>query len=133
LGVGLDLDSPFLPADATLADCTLIAALQADHAIDDLTLAFHRAAFLDRQNIEAPQTLARLADQCGLPGSRLVAAATSVPVTALYRQNVDDAVADNVFGAPSFVREGEVFWGQDRLELLAEAIASARPPFAADV
>lgn len=133
LGVGLDLGSPFLPADATLADCTVIAAVQEGHAVDDLLLGFHQAAFLHRQNIEAPQTLARIADQCGLPGNRLVEAAVSDAVTATYRQNVADAVADNVFGAPSFVLHDEVFWGQDRLELLAEAIAAGRQPFAADV
>ncbi len=133
LGIGLNLDTPFLPADATLADCTVIAALQDGHDTDDLLLAFHQAAFLRRQNIAAPQTLARIADQCGLPGNRLVEAATGAPIAAIYRQNLADAVTDNVFGAPSFVLDGEVFWGQDRLEFVAEAIASGRRPFTADV
>lgn len=133
LGVGLDLDSPFLPVDATLADCTVIAALRDGHDVDDLLLSFHEAAFLHRQNIAAPQTLARIADQCGLPGTRLVETAAGEPIAAIYRQNIADAITDNVFGAPSFVLDGEVFWGQDRLEFLAEAVTTGRRPFTADV
>jgi 2-hydroxychromene-2-carboxylate isomerase len=34
-----------------------------------------------------------------------------------------------VIGSPCYVRRGEVFWGQDRLDLLADAITSGRAPF----
>ena len=33
--------------------------------------------------------------------------------------DTDQALADGVFGAPSYVMNGEVFWGQDRLDLLS--------------
>jgi 2-hydroxychromene-2-carboxylate isomerase len=35
----------------------------------------------------------------------------------------------DVFGSPAYVLDGEVFWGQDRIELLADALKSGRPPF----
>ena len=43
-----------------------------------------------------------------------------------------DAIAAGVIGSPSYVRDGEVFWGQDRLDLLADALKSQRQPFRAD-
>ena len=44
---------------------------------------------------------------------------------ATYRRNTDDAVNAGVFGSPSYVYRGEVFWGQDRLEMLEEAVAAS--------
>ena len=38
---------------------------------------------------------------------------------AKISSDTEKALADNVFGAPSYVIDGEVFWGQDRLDLLA--------------
>jgi 2-hydroxychromene-2-carboxylate isomerase len=38
-----------------------------------------------------------------------------------------------VFGSPAYVLDGEVFWGQDRLDLLDDALASGRAPFKPDV
>ena len=39
-----------------------------------------------------------------------------------YKKNSKDAIDQNVFGAPSYVFENEIFWGQDRLEYLEDAI-----------
>jgi 2-hydroxychromene-2-carboxylate isomerase len=38
-------------------------------------------------------------------------------------------VAGDVFGSPAYVLNGEVFWGQDRLDLLDDALASGRAPY----
>ena len=54
----------------------------------------------------------------------LLAAAGEPAIEALYRRNTNDAVAAGVFGSPAYVYRGEVFWGQDRLEMLEEAVAA---------
>ncbi|BAJ82440.1 putative oxidoreductase [Acidiphilium multivorum AIU301] len=41
------------------------------------------------------------------------------------------AEAAGVFGAPSYILNGELFWGQDRLDLLDDALATGRPPYRA--
>ena len=38
-----------------------------------------------------------------------------------------------VFGSPAYVLDGEVFWGQDRLELLVDALKSGRAPYRSQV
>jgi len=47
-------------------------------------------------------------------------------VQALYRQFSDQAEKLGVFGAPTFVLEGELFWGQDRLEFVDRALEAIR-------
>ena len=39
----------------------------------------------------------------------------------------------DVFGSPGYVLDGEVFWGQDRLELLEDALKSGRAPYRSQV
>jgi 2-hydroxychromene-2-carboxylate isomerase len=45
-----------------------------------------------------------------------------------YDKNVVDAIAADVSGSPSYVLDGEVFWGQDRIDLLEGALKSERRP-----
>jgi 2-hydroxychromene-2-carboxylate isomerase len=39
-----------------------------------------------------------------------------------YRGNTERALAAGVFGSPFYAFAGELFWGQDRLDMLEEAI-----------
>ena len=48
--------------------------------------------------------------------------ALSDEIEAKYKKNSKDAIDQNVFGAPSYVFKNEIFWGQDRLEYLEDAI-----------
>ena len=54
-------------------------------------------------------------------------------ISATYEQNRQDALAADVFGSPVYVLDGEVFWGQDRIELLADALKSGRAPYRSQV
>ena len=49
------------------------------------------------------------------------------------RKTAQEAVAADVFGSPVYVLDGEVFWGQDRIELLADALKSGRAPYRSQV
>ena len=48
--------------------------------------------------------------------------ALSDEIDAKYKKNSKDAIDQNVFGAPTYVFKNEIFWGQDRLEYLEDAI-----------
>jgi 2-hydroxychromene-2-carboxylate isomerase len=45
-------------------------------------------------------------------------------VRAIYEDNTRQAIASQVFGAPSYVIDGEIFWGQDRLEFVRRALST---------
>jgi 2-hydroxychromene-2-carboxylate isomerase len=131
-GLEFDLHPRFWPFDAELADRLVIAAVH--QGIDPggfLGRAF--AAVWERQlNLAEEPTLRAIGEELGLPALALLTAARSEATAAAYRQNVADAIAADAFGSPCFVLDGEVFWGQDRLELLDDALTSARRPFRAD-
>ncbi|KAF7959307.1 hypothetical protein AWV80_35895 [Cupriavidus sp. UYMU48A] len=44
----------------------------------------------------------------------------------MHQGYTEDAISVGVFGSPSYVFEGELFWGQDRLEMLQEAVLARR-------
>jgi 2-hydroxychromene-2-carboxylate isomerase len=85
------------------------------------------------ENLADEATLVRLADQTGHKGSDLLLAANADATKSAYEQNFKDALAADVFGSPAYVLDGEVFWGQDRLELLDDALTSRRAPYRSDV
>jgi 2-hydroxychromene-2-carboxylate isomerase len=66
--------------------------------------------------------LMAICKQVDLDGPKLLEAAGSESVLAEYRDNTARALAAGVFGSPFYVFAGERFWGQDRLEMLEEAI-----------
>lgn len=132
-GVAIDLASPFLAADPQLADCLLLAAIEAGHAAEPLLGHLFAAVWRERRDIDDPMTVAAVATAIGLPGAALVERAESAEIQAVYERNLGLAIDENVFGLPSFVLNGETFWGQDRLDFLGEALRSGRRPYRASV
>lgn len=128
-GLSLHLKPRHWPFDGTLAD-QLVIAIAAQGLDPDPFLRRAFAAVWEHElDLADAATLTRLADECGLSGADLVAAAGSEASAAVYRANHDEAIAADVFGSPSYVLDGELFWGQDRIELLADALRSGRKPY----
>jgi 2-hydroxychromene-2-carboxylate isomerase len=84
------------------------------------------------EDMSRPEALLVSASRAGLDGLALLAVADSPPIRQRYEDTLGQAVEAGVFGAPSYVLDGEVFWGQDRLELLDSALATGRAPYRAD-
>ena len=128
-GLPLTVHPRHFPFDPTLADGIVIAA-QAGGADSDrfLRAAFH-ALWAGERDLADPATLAELLAAGGLPAT-LLDQARDPATAATYAANRDAALEAGVFGAPSYVLDGEVFWGQDRLQLLEDALASGRRAFA---
>jgi 2-hydroxychromene-2-carboxylate isomerase len=117
------------PFNARLADGVVIAALRAGHDPDPYLQRAYAAVWERQLNLADPSTLVDLADEAGLPGRDLVQRSGSDQIGIAYEQNRQDALTAGVFGSPSYVLNGEVFWGQDRIELLADALQSGRAPY----
>jgi 2-hydroxychromene-2-carboxylate isomerase len=61
--------------------------------------------------------LQALLDEAGLPAT-LGDHAAAPEIAEKYRAYTAEALALGVFGAPSYVIDGEIFWGQDRLDFV---------------
>lgn len=91
------------------------------------TDALYRAAWVDDRDVGDPGVLVSVLDDAGFDGQALVEQAGAPEVKARLHRNTERAAAAGVFGAPSFVVGGHVFWGQDRLEMVAAAVGGWRP------
>jgi len=123
-GLNFHFQPKYVPLNARLADGVVIAAIEAGLDPDPFLGRAFPAVWEQQLNLADPATIARLADEVGLPGKKLVERSSSDEISAAYEQNRQDAIAADVFGSPVYVLEGEVFWGQDRIELLADALKS---------
>ena len=128
-GLQFHLQPKNWPFNCRLADGVVLAALEAGHNPEAFLRLAYPAVWEQELNLADHATLIRLADEAGLPGSALVARAETAEITAKYEQNRQDALHADVFGSPAYVLDGEVFWGQDRIELLADALKSGRKAF----
>ena len=128
-GLDFHLQPRHWPFNARLADGLVIAAVEAGHDPDSLLRRAYAAVWEQQRNLADRAVLVELADAAGLPGEALVDRAASDEIAAVYEGNRQDALAADVFGSPVYVLDGEVFWGQDRIELLADALTSGRKPY----
>jgi 2-hydroxychromene-2-carboxylate isomerase len=128
-GLNFHLQPKYSPFNARLADGVVIAAIEAGYDPDPLLRRAFPAVWEDELNLADPDEVAKLANAAGLPGQQLVERSGSEAISAAYEQNRQDALAADVFGSPVYVLDGEVFWGQDRIELLADALKSGRKPY----
>ncbi len=128
-GLNFHLQPSHWPFNARLADGVVIAAIEAGLDPDPFLRRAYAAVWEDQLNLADPATLVKLLDESGLPGKQLTERSASEEISAVYEQNRQDALAADVFGSPAYVLDGEVFWGQDRIELLADALKSGRAPY----
>ena len=110
-----------------LPNGVIIAAQEAGQEADALSLAILRAHWRDDADIADADTLRGLIGELGLAPEPLIKAALSDEVQAIHTANTEEAIRRSVFGSPTYVVDGDPFYGQDRLELVARA---TRRPFA---
>lgn len=131
-GVDFHLRPKNWPFDGTLSDCFVIAMITAGHDPDPFLRRAFEAVWQDDLSLADEGNLTRIAGEQNLPAAELLAAARGEPVLARYEQNYHDAVAMDAVGSPVYVRDGEAFWGQDRLDLFEDAVKSGRPGYRSD-
>ena len=126
LGIALNPQPAFFPVDGTAATRLVVATVlaQGDAAALELAGRVGRAIWVEQRNVADPAVLDALLVEAGLPVS-LRAQADAPEVTARFADDTQRALAAGVFGAPSYVVDGELFWGQDRLDFLARKLAAA--------
>ncbi len=84
--------------------------------------AVFSAVWVRERHIADEKVLAELLAECGLNPARLEQS-HSQAVQERYEANTQQAIDAGVFGAPSYVVDGEIFWGQDRLDFVERRLA----------
>ncbi len=125
LNLPLNLHPKFFPVAGDPA-ARLIIAVDMHHGTEAalaLTGAVLSAVWHEERDIADATTLAALLGEHQLDASCL-ALSSSPEVQARYDSYTQSAIDTHVFGAPSYVIDGDMFWGQDRLDFVAKKLAS---------
>ncbi len=119
LKVPLTLQPKYFPVDGSAANRLLVATQHAAGPQVALTLtgAMMKAVWAEERNLAERETLAALLAENALAAG-LLAESDTPEVAARFAANTQRAIDAGVFGAPSYVVDAEIFWGQDRLEFL---------------
>lgn len=81
-----------------------------------------RAIWVDGRNMNDPATVAAVLQQAGFAPEELLALAADPQVKEQLKVVTQEAVDCGVFGAPTFFVDGTLYWGQDRLDFVKEAL-----------
>jgi 2-hydroxychromene-2-carboxylate isomerase len=124
LGVPLNLHPAHFPVSADLASRYVLAALeQSTDAALALALALSRALWTQERDLADAATLQAISAECGSDAEALAARADAPDIAMRYAALTQEAIDRGIFGTPTYVYAGELFWGQDRLDFLDRALA----------
>lgn len=121
LSIDLNLNPKFFPADEAFAVRLVAATIAEGLDPGDLCQNLHELVWLRDQDISDRKVVAAALAACDYPDS-LLAKADQDEIAAIVAKNTDQAVDAGVFGAPAYIIDGEIFWGQDRLDFVARKL-----------
>ena len=124
LGKPMNIQPKFFPVNGDLAAYWILAAgeLGNAHALN-LAGAVGRAIWEQERNIADSTTMEAIAGEAGLSAASLATRAQAPEIAEKYVALTQEAIALGIFGAPTYVVAGELFWGQDRLDFLDRKMA----------
>lgn len=123
LGMPLNVQPRYFPVDGNPAALLITAVLQHDgtDAAMMLTGAILAACWAQERDIANGGTLLELLSECDLPDERL-SQSRAPDMQSRYDATTQAAINAGIFGAPTYVVDGEMFWGQDRLDFVARKL-----------
>lgn len=124
LKMPIHLKPAFFPVAGDAASRLIITVGQQDGSDAAMALggAVFNAVWVQQRNIADAGVLAELLAECQLDAVRLVQSADA-EVQTTYEANTQQAIDAGVFGAPCYIVDGEMFWGQDRLDFVERKLA----------
>jgi 2-hydroxychromene-2-carboxylate isomerase len=116
------------PSDPAIGHRMLIAAMSRNLDVREFIRNSLKILWVDDLDIKDSKVMVAVANKSGLDGELLLKDSTSQEIDVEVNQLTVEAVERQVFGTPFFFYRDEPFWGQDRLDLLEDAIKSNRDP-----
>jgi carboxymethylenebutenolidase len=125
LGVPIKLEPKHFPSSESLSAPCVIALRETEGDAPAIALAHRvlRAVWEEDRDAGDPATLAALIAECGHDPERLMALGAEPRWAERRMSDSHAALARGVFGAPSYVIDDEIFWGQDRLDFVERRLA----------
>lgn len=123
LGIDITLEPKYFPAADEAAQRFGIAAGALGLDMGRLSGALLRGVWEQERNLADEETLVTIANEQEMDGAALLERSKEKDIGERYEANTREAMERNVFGAPTYLIDGEIFWGQDRLDFVDRALA----------
>ncbi len=91
-------------------------------AVLPLAHRFYRAYWVEGVNLRSDEGLARVLQEAGLEPESTLARARQPEAKERLRSATDEGIGKGIFGVPAFLVEGELYWGQDRMDQVERAL-----------
>lgn len=124
-GVPLRMNPNFPINTLTLMRAAVGLQLRQDSRFEDYCAAMFRAIWVDAQNMNDPAVVASVLSQAGFDPAALLALSSAPEVKEQLKAVTEAAVQRGIFGAPTFFVAEQMFWGQDRLDFVREALSQS--------
>ena len=126
LGVKITLEPKYFPSNEVPAAQCVIALREQGRMADAIKLAHAvlNGVWAEEKNSGDPEMLKAIIASCGLDADAVMKAGNTPEMAAKREAYTKAAIDKGVFGAPSFLIDGELFWGQDRLDFVERKLAS---------
>ena len=106
---------PHIPAKYTIAANLLGVKILFGHEL-------LKKLWIEEKDISDEKNIELISKQFKIDFVKLSVLAKSEKVSKIYSDNTEEAIQKNVFGAPTYIFNNELFWGQDRIEFLERAL-----------
>ena len=113
--------NPFFPVN-TMQLMRGVTAYLGTSKFESYLSAIFNALWAEKLNMESPEVVAEVLSKVGIEATDFKVRISEPEVKARLKSSTEEAVARGVFGAPSFFVNGEMFFGQDRLSFVEDAL-----------
>ncbi|WP_421867742.1 2-hydroxychromene-2-carboxylate isomerase [Motiliproteus sp.] len=121
-GLPINQQPAHFPTNPGLADRCAIVLQQNNLDVGRFVSRALAACWAEEKDIADEGVIRKILDDLEMETELLLQQAASAQIEAIYEANTNAAVEQGVLGVPAYLLEGQQFWGQDRLELLADTL-----------
>ena len=119
-GIEMTMPAEF-PINSVRANRAALVAEQ-HGLVKEFSRALYEAYWVRGRNASDPEVIAESAERVGLEPANVLAGVERPEIKAKLKTNTAEALALGAFGAPTMVYEGRIYWGNDRLQILEDAL-----------
>lgn len=119
LGLVINPKPKFWPVPTILPGKLILSAQALAMDPHLVSMAMLEAVYAHEQDVSDPATAAQIVKALPLDGERLLQEAQTQAAEDRFKAATDAAIAKGIFGSPTYVLNEEMFFGQDRLDMLA--------------
>jgi 2-hydroxychromene-2-carboxylate isomerase len=119
LNINLNPEPKFFPSKSLLPSLLIIAAkIKKTNKDFELASSIMNALWVKELNVDEENTLKNIMDNLELDSEDLLSFAKSQECESMFKEYTNIAIEKNVFGAPTFIIDDQIYWGQDRLDFI---------------